>query len=133
LQDQSGLGDAQAQRIVTANTRTKILMATEHPEDIASLAGTTLAIEASIQYEEGDATGMGSAREQHKFKVDPNEVGKLQAGEAFLIRQRRALKFKVSPVPHIEKRPGAVAAFPKRQATPTSSDSGVSPEMIPDA
>jgi hypothetical protein len=74
-------------------------MATDYPEEVGQLAGTIYQIESSIQHDEGETTGMGSARIQHAFKVDMNEAGKLRAGEAFLIRQRHACKLRVARVP----------------------------------
>jgi hypothetical protein len=37
-------------------------------------------LESSIQHEEGELTGLGSARVQHAFKVDMNEVANLKPG-----------------------------------------------------
>lgn len=104
-QDVASLKDEQTKKLVLANTRTKILMATEFPEEMAELAGTMLRLENSIQFEEGEVTGKGSARIQHQFAVDPNEVAKLKPGEAFLIRQRHHAKIKVraiGDISHIE-------------------------------
>jgi len=94
-QDVASLKDEKTKKLVLANTRTKLLMASDFPEDVAQLAGTVFQIEASTQIMNGDATGMGSARTQHAFKIDMNEAGKLSAGEAFLIRQRHVAKLKV--------------------------------------
>jgi hypothetical protein len=103
-QDVASLKDETTKKLVLANTRTKLLMATDFPEDVAILAGTFYQIEASIQQQDGGLTGLGSARVQHAFKVDMNEVAQLQPGEAFLIRQRHAAKIKIKsigPVAHI--------------------------------
>ena len=105
-QDVASLKDEQTKKLVLANTRTKILMATEFPEEMAELAGTILRLENSIQFQEGEVTGRGSARVQHQFAVDPNEVAKLRPGEAFIIRQRHHAKIKVraiGEVTHIEE------------------------------
>ena len=100
-QDVASLKDEKTKKLVLANTRTKLLMASDFPEDVAQLAGTTYQIESSLQFHEGDATGLGSARVQHAFKVDMNEAAKLQPGEAFLIRQRHAAKIKVRRIPDV--------------------------------
>ncbi len=97
-QDVASLKDETTKKLVLANTRTKLLMATDFPEDVATLAGTFYQIEASIQQQDGGMTGLGSARIQHAFKVDMNEVAQLQPGEAFLIRQRHATKLKMKAV-----------------------------------
>jgi len=101
-QDVAGLGDETERRLILANTRTKLLMATHFPEEVASLAGTIQRIESSIQHDEGQATGMGSGRIQDAFRISMNEVPALHAGEAYLIRARRAAKLRVAaigPVP----------------------------------
>jgi Cdc6-like AAA superfamily ATPase len=117
-QDVASLKDEQTKKLVLANTRTKILMATEFPEEMAELAGTILRLENSIQFQEGEVTGRGSARVQHQFAVDPNEVAKLRPGEAFIIRQRHHAKIKVraiGEVTHIEEQKEEVR---QRKVTP---------------
>ena len=133
-QDVASLGDDETvKRLILANTRTKLLMATDFPEEIAELAGTIQQIEASIQHEEGQATGMGSARVQHAFRVDMNEAAQLLTGEAFLIRQRRAVKLKVQPVAPIGVDAAALAHIPKRSVPQPPPDSAVpAPPDIPD-
>ena len=108
-QDTSSLKDENTRQQVLANTRTKILMATDLPEEVAELAGTIFQIESSIQHEDGDVTGKGSARVQHAFKIKPNEVAQQQPGEAFVFRQRHAAKIQVqrieSPDPVLPQEP----------------------------
>ncbi len=116
-QDVVSLGEEQVRRMILANTRTKLLMATDFPEEVAELAGTIYQIEASIQHQDGEATGMGSARVQHAFRVDMNEAGRLQAGEAFLIRQRHAAKLRVKQIGKIVVDKEAVARFEKKSKT----------------
>ena len=101
-QDTANLRDPRIERLVLANTRTKILMATDFPEEVATLAGTVYRVESSIQHQDGQATGMGSSRVQHNFRVDMNEVAGLKPGEAFIIRQRLASKFLVRPIGDVE-------------------------------
>jgi hypothetical protein len=115
-QDVVSLGEEQVRRLILANTRTKLLMATDFPEEVAELAGTIYQIEASIQHQDGEATGMGSARVQHAFRVDMNEAGRLQAGEAFLIRQRHAAKLRVKQIGNVVVEDEAVATFKKKAA-----------------
>ena len=124
-QDVASLQDEKTKKLVLANTRTKLLMASDFPEDVAQLAGTTYQIESSMQHQDGDVTGLGSARIQHTFKVDMNEAAKLQPGEAFLIRQRHVAKIKVrriEKIDHIEaqgeekrERATAIESEPKRR------------------
>jgi hypothetical protein len=95
-QDVANLGDETTMRLILANTGTKLLMRSDFPEDIAKLAGTIYQLEGSVQYERGQATGLGSVRPQHTFKIDMNEAAQLQTGEAFLIRHRQAAKLKIA-------------------------------------
>jgi hypothetical protein len=132
-QDVASLGDdEQIKRLILANTRTKLLMATEFPEEMAQLAGTMQQIEASIQHEEGQATGMGSARVQHAFRIDMNEAAQLLTGEAFLIRQRHAVKLKVKPVAAVAVKRSALAHIPKRPLSPSSRLATTQPAPSPD-
>ena len=101
-QDVASLKGEDTQKMVLANTRTKILMATDYPEDVGVLAGTIYQIEASLQHDEGNPTGQGSSRIQHAFKIDMNEAAKLKPGEAFVIRQRHVTKVKVRAIGEIE-------------------------------
>lgn len=97
-QDMATLDDRQTQEIVLANCRTKLLMATDNPEDVGQRAGTKKQIEASYQHEDGAMTGMGSARIQDAFRVDMNQVRQLRPGEVIVIRQGHTAKMSVSQV-----------------------------------
>ncbi len=100
-QDVASLNDEKTKKLILANTRTKLLMATDFPEDVALLAGTIYQPESSAQLYEGDTTGMGNVRIQHAFKIDMNEAAKLQPGQAFLIRQRHAAKIQIRQIPEV--------------------------------
>lgn len=104
-QHTESLGDRATKENILANTNTKIVMRTDFPEDMVNLAGTEYQVETSIQYDENLPTGKGSARVQHTFKVDPNEVGQLQPGQAFIIRQRHAVKVVINAVGDVELAP----------------------------
>jgi hypothetical protein len=69
------------------------------PEDIIALAGTRKAMEYSSQYATEGATGSGSARIQHQFKIEPNKVRALDPGMAYLINRGRAMKIMVLRAP----------------------------------
>lgn len=118
-QDTASLGSAQATRLILANTRTKLLLATDFPEEVAQLAGTIYQIEASIQHQLGDATGLGSARVQHTFRVDMTESARLEPGEAFLIRQRYAAKLRIRQVAAVTPTQQAVLRSAKRPVVPS--------------
>ena len=97
-QDMDSTKDEKTKKLILANTRTKILMASDFPEDIAILAGTIMQLESSTQVFDGDITGLGSARKQHAFKIDMNEAGQLEVGQAFLIRQRHIAKIQIRQI-----------------------------------
>jgi hypothetical protein len=47
---------------------------------------------------EGDAfTGLGSARVEHEYRVDPNEVRRLEVGQCFAIGSGLAMKLQIAP------------------------------------
>ena len=97
----AGMGDdAQAARIL-GSVETVICHRVNTPEEIIALAGTRRAMEYSSQYAEEGATGTGSARVQHQFKVDPNKVRGLPPGHAFAISRGRAMKIAVLRAPDL--------------------------------
>ena len=112
-QDVTNLGDEEKRQLIMANTRTKILHVSDFPEEIAQLAGTKIVVESSIQHQDGEVTGAGSARPQHQFRVNMNEVGQLKTGEGFIIRQRYAAKFRTKQVAAVVTQPESVAQYPK--------------------
>jgi hypothetical protein len=80
-QAEEGLGENELARArIIQSCETVILHQTKRPESPASLAGTRLEVQSSLQHEDGRATGAGSGRSQHVFAVDPNEVRRLGPG-----------------------------------------------------
>jgi hypothetical protein len=104
----TSLGDERSAENILGNTVTKVLMKTDFPEYVGELAGTKYQVETSYQHEEGKPTGMGSAQFQHTFKVDMNEVRRLEPGEAFIIRDNKVCKVKVAMMPKVEAAPDEV-------------------------
>ena len=47
----------------------------------------------------GRSTDVGSAREQHQHRVDPNEVRRLPPGMCFVIGSGKAQKLQIAPPP----------------------------------
>lgn len=88
-QSYEGLGDDKG-RIISA-ARSVIVHSSPNAEEIVKLAGTheSYALTHQVDYQVGP-TGLGSARSEQRFRVDPNLLGSLQEGEAFVISQRRA-------------------------------------------
>jgi hypothetical protein len=97
----AGMGDeAEAARIL-GSVETVICHRVNTPDEIIALAGTRRAMEYSTQFATEGATGQGSARVQHQFKVDPNKVRALAPGVAFVISRGRAMKVGVLRAPDL--------------------------------
>jgi hypothetical protein len=97
----SGMGDpVEAARII-GSVETVICHRVNTPEEIIALAGTRRVIEYSSHYAIDGATGEGSARMQHQYKVDPNYVRSLPPGAAFIISRGRAMKAQVAQAPQL--------------------------------
>ena len=95
------------------------------PEAIIALAGTRQGMEYSTQFAEEGATGAGSARAQHQFKVDPNKVRALDPGMAFLISRGRAMKIQVPRAPTLSAPlPEAASQAPAPQAPQAERPAG---------
>lgn len=94
-QSYDGLGKGK-QRIVSA-VRSLILHSCPEAEEIIKLAGTVpaFAVTSQIDIEVGP-TGRGSATPEQRFRVDPNLLGSLGEGEAFVVSQRRAQLVRVA-------------------------------------
>ncbi|MCA1656201.1 MAG: hypothetical protein LC713_00525 [Actinobacteria bacterium] len=122
-QTAAGLGDqAEAERIL-GSVHTVISHRVNTPDAVIALAGTRKVVEYSTQIDEHvGATGAGSARLQHAFKIDPNQVRALQPGQAFIISQGRAMKAQIHRAPQINQplpvAPTAPAPTPDAAAPP---------------
>jgi hypothetical protein len=95
----AGMGDETEAARITGSVETVISHRVNTPEAIIALAGTRQGMEYSTQFAAEGATGAGSARSQHQFKVDPNKVRGLDPGVAFLISRGRAMKIQVPRAP----------------------------------
>ena len=91
---------AEAARIL-GSVETVICHRVNTPEEIVALAGTRQRMEYSSQYGPGGATGQGSARIQHQFKVDPNRVRAIAPGAAYVISRGRAMRVQVLRAPDL--------------------------------
>lgn len=89
-------GPDPAARIVNA-ANTILLHRVPEPDRLVSAAGTRMGIESSLQHDQGRALDLGSAREQHQLRVDPNEVRRLTPGMCFAIGQGQAQKLQIAP------------------------------------
>jgi hypothetical protein len=95
----AGMGDEQEAARILGSAETVICHRVNTPEDIITLAGTRRAVEYSTHYATEGATGEGSARVQHQYKIDPNRVRALPAGQAYLISRGKAMKVAVLQAP----------------------------------
>jgi hypothetical protein len=95
----AGMGDeSQAARIL-GSVETVICHRVNTPDEICSIAGTRRSMEYSTHYATEGATGEGSARIQHQFKVDPNKVRGLPPGAAYVISRGRAMRVQMLQAP----------------------------------
>ncbi len=121
LASNSGMGDpVEAARII-GSVETVICHRVNTPEEIIALAGTRRVIEYSSHYAIDGATGEGSARMQHQYKVDPNHVRSLPPGAAFIISRGRAMKAQVAQAPQLTTplpEPAASGAVESSEGTP---------------
>lgn len=117
-QDVATLGSDRTKRKILATCNTYFLMKTNFPEELVELAGTIYEVEPSYQMENGEPTGMQSARIQHQFKIRPNDVAKVLPGQCYIINSRYMVKIHVSEVGPIQLNPQAIAShFVKKQST----------------
>ena len=98
-QVEQGIGPDDAAERVVQNVETVFLHSLKRPESIAELAGTRREVESSLQHDRGNVTGWGTGREQHVFKVDPNQVRALGPGECFVIRRGKAVRVAIARAP----------------------------------
>ena len=100
----AGMGDEAETARILGSVETVICHRVNTPEDIIALAGTVQRLDYSSQFEHAGATGAGSARLQHHYKIDPNEVRSLPPGEAYVIARGKAMRIRVSQAPAVSGR-----------------------------
>jgi conjugal transfer pilus assembly protein TraD len=97
----AGMGDESEAARILGSVETIICHRVNTPEEICALAGTRQRMEYSSHYASEGATGEGSARIQHQFKVDPNKVRALPPGAAYVISRGRAMKIQMLQAPDV--------------------------------
>jgi hypothetical protein len=97
----AGIGDEQEAARILGSVETVICHRVNTPEEIIALAGTRKSMEYSTHYASEGATGQDSARIQHQFKIDPNNVRALPPGHACLISCGKAIKIAVMRAPDL--------------------------------
>lgn len=99
-----GMGGPEAAARILNAAHTILLHSVPDPEPLIRAAGTKIEIEASVQHDAGRSLDLGSAREQHQYKVSPNEVRALAPGMCFVIGSGQAQKIQVAPTPTTDVR-----------------------------
>jgi Helicase HerA, central domain len=97
----AGMGEEGEAARILGSVETVICHRVNTPEEIVFLAGTRKAMEYSSHYAQEGATGQGSARVQHQFKIEPNRVRALEPGVAYVISRGRAMKIAVLRAPDL--------------------------------
>lgn len=111
----AGMGDETETARIMGSAETVICHRVSTPQDIVELAGTRLRMEHSVQYADTGATGVGTARRQHQYKIDPNSVRSLENGEAYIISRGHATRARIAQAP------AAHAPLPKRMQPATAT------------
>jgi Bacterial protein of unknown function (DUF853) len=126
----AGMGEESEVQRILGSVETIICHRVNTPEPVVALAGTRKAMEYSSHYAPEGATGEGSARIQHQFKVEPNRVRALPAGQAYVISRGRAMKIAVLRAP--DRRgdlPASHKLAPQEPRPDSSKDSGRPPHL----
>lgn len=128
----AGMGDEQEAARILGSIETIICHRVNTPEEIISLAGTRKAMEYSTQYATDGATGNGSARIQHQYKIDPNKVRALPPGHAYTINQGHAMKITIHQAPELRAElPMTLRARVPNEATTTDVSAGEERSKLP--
>jgi hypothetical protein len=114
-QSAAGLGEPREAQRILASVQTVVCHRVNTPEDVVALGGTRMVPELSTHVAPDGPTGAGSARMQHQFKVDPNDVRGLAPGEAWVISCGQATKCRMARAPQLTP-PNAVACVPSARA-----------------
>ena len=70
----------------------------KQPDEVAALAGTEWVLERTEQTHTLDHTGLGSQRAGNRYVVHPDDIRRLDQGEAFVIHGGEALKLRIRPL-----------------------------------
>ena len=114
-QDVASISDDMVRDRILGNSVIKVVMRSDHSEDVASLAGTKKNLLVTIQGKDGDATGMTSARFEDIFKVHPNDVARFLPGECYVVYNRYATKIHSKQVGSVPRSPEAISVYKKPQ------------------
>jgi hypothetical protein len=109
-----GMGGDEAAARIIGSAQTILLHATAIPSQLVDVAGTRRVYEFAHQLDGDATTGLGSARLQHQYRVDLDEVRRLGVGQCFAISRGLAMKLQIVPAPsqaslHEQPQPDAVS------------------------
>ena len=94
-----GMGSPEAAARIIGSAQTILLHAMATPEQFVR-AGGTRRIHFTTRQLDGDTfTGRGSTRVEDQYRVDPNEVRRLKAGQCFAIGSGRTMKLQIAAAP----------------------------------
>jgi hypothetical protein len=96
-----GMGGDEAAARIIGSTKTILLHATAIPSQLVDVAGTRRVYERAHQLDQQSLTGLGSTRLQHEYRVDLDEVRRLQVGQCFAISPGQAMKLHIIPAPSL--------------------------------
>jgi hypothetical protein len=116
-----GMGGDEAAARIIGSAQTILLHATAIPSQLVDVAGTRRVYEFAHQLDGDATTGLGSARLQHQYRVDLDEVRRLSVGQCFAISRGLAMKLQIVPAPsqaslHEQPMPDTVAGRSGRLA-----------------
>lgn len=94
-----GMGGDEAAARIIGSAQTILLHATAIPSQLVDVAGTRRVYEFAHQLDGDATTGLGSARLQHQYRVDLDEVRRLKVGQCFAISRGLAMKLQIVPAP----------------------------------
>jgi hypothetical protein len=98
-----GMGGPEASARILGSAGTILLHQMPSPDELVRLAGTRRVYEQSQQLDQDAFTGLGSARLQHEFRVNPNDVRRLRPGQCYAISGGRAQKLQIAPTQTITR------------------------------
>jgi energy-coupling factor transporter ATP-binding protein EcfA2 len=126
-----GMGSEEEAARIMGSVETVICHRVNTPEAIVSLAGTRKSPELSSELSPQGATGRGSLRIQHQYRVDPNRVRRLAAGEAYVISRGRAARVRVLRAPALQGTPSTILDAPHATEAGRAKESYVAAHEAP--
>lgn len=95
----SGMGLEEQQSRILGSVDMLICHGSKEPERIAELAGERKIPAVTQLYEERRWTGEGQLRMENRARLQPDRIRELQPGEAWLIRDNKAMKVDIARAP----------------------------------